>query len=119
VRLARTLLGCLLLAGCASRWDSYDASLYDVTMEPGPETYQAHVDLLREWSEGGEELPPGLCAELGFYLALTGRTQEAAAWFDREVEQHPEAETFVQAMRAIALPAQAAEAQGAPEEQKP
>jgi hypothetical protein len=120
VRLLQALLGCLLAAGCASHWDGYDNSLYAVTMEPGPEAYQAHVDLLRDWAGEGEELPPGLAAELGFYLALTGHPDEARLWFDREVARFPEAAAFVEAMRAIALPPQAGEdAQAAPPEAKP
>lgn len=93
-----------LLSGCVTPWDRYDASLYDVSMEPGPESYRMHADLLQEWIAGDEGCPPGLSAELGFYLALSGRADEARPWFDREVEEHPEAARFVTAMRAVVLP---------------
>ena len=72
-------------------------------MDPSAESYEAHVELLRDWTETEEGLPPGLSAELGFYLGLLGHTADAEAWFATEVANYPEAAGFVAALRAIAL----------------
>jgi hypothetical protein len=101
----RTLLfmGLLLMtAGCVNqRWSQYDSSLYRVAMEPSVESHEAHAKLLRDFSESKEGLPPGLAAELGFYLALLGQAEEANTWFEREIAAHSESAPFVAALRAI------------------
>jgi hypothetical protein len=75
-------------------------------MTPNQEAYVDHAELLLKWSEG-KELPPGLAAELGYYLALAGRTAEAEAMFAVEVSRHPEYLLFVQALKRICLGADA------------
>lgn len=94
----------LMVAGCVSPWARYDQSQYAVTMEPGVESYSAHAQFLQEWSDGQKDLPPGFAAELGFYLGLLGKQQEARAWFDVEVDRYPQSVAFVDALRSIVIP---------------
>jgi len=95
----------ILFTSCVSpRWVRYDDSQYRVAMEPGVESYQAHVDFLIDWSESKDGLPPGLAAEVGFYLGLLGKASDAAAWFDLELAAHPESAQFIEALRAISGP---------------
>jgi len=88
------------------QWHAYDESQFTLSMMPNQEAYVDHAEMLLKWSEG-KELPPGLAAELGYYLALIGRTAEAEAMFAVEVGRHPECTLFVQALRRICLGADA------------
>lgn len=90
------------LTGCVNqRWAEYDNSLFEVSMAPSLDSYQAHVDLLTKWSESKEGLPPGLAAEMGFYVALLGRSVEAEGWYAKEELAYPEFAQFIAALRVV------------------
>ncbi len=102
----RSLVAISLIFPCFAcvnpQWHAYDESQFTLSMMPTEEAYVDHTELLLKWSER-KELPPGLAAELGYYLALTGRVAEAEAMFAVEVGRHPECTLFVQALRRISL----------------
>lgn len=89
----------VLLAGCQSPWARYDASLYQTVANPSEDSYAFHVSTLEEMVRL-DPVPPGMCAELAYYLILAGRTEEAGVWLDREVETYPQSAKFVSELRA-------------------
>lgn len=102
----RILIAACLAVPCVScvdmRWQDYDDSQFEISMAPGAEAYQDHVDLLSKWANR-EDLPPGLAAELGYYLALTGKPAEAEAMYSLELARHPECGRFILALRRLSL----------------
>jgi hypothetical protein len=100
--LSLILLG--LVLGCATSWNRYDVTSYNTIRDPGAEAYEAHVGQIEAMTNATMPPPPGLCAEAGYYFALLGHSEEAAAWFDREIEHYPKAAIFVNALRALVLP---------------
>lgn len=101
----RLLIITIVVSLCSScvnqKWQKYDASQYIVSMEPSTEAYQSHVEVLTKWSESKDGLPAGVGAELGFYLGVLGRPDEAEIWFAKEVQQHPESGVFIEALRTL------------------
>lgn len=87
-----------LLASCQSNWQQYDASLFETVANPSQEAYEYHIGTLERMVEE-DPPPPGLCAELGYFLILVGRTAEADAWFARELAAYPHAESYVKMLR--------------------
>jgi hypothetical protein len=100
------LVSGLALSGCASAWSEYDDSLYETLETPGPETYEAHSEILRrviEESESGtRKPPPGVYAEYGYYLSRLGRAGEAKKYFRAEAGAYPESAVFCQILERMA-----------------
>lgn len=88
----------LLFGSCQSTWDTYDISSHQTIGAPGPESYEAHVALLERMVEVAPP-PPGLCAELAYFLVLLGRPDQAEAWFAKEMHAWPGSEKFVLGLR--------------------
>ena len=102
MRLLSITIALSLCSSCVSqKWQKYDASQYAVSMEPSTEAYQSHVEVLTKWSESKDGLPAGVGAELGFYLGVLGRPDEAEMWFAKEVQLHPESGAFIEALRHL------------------
>jgi len=107
----RFLPALLLLTSCASsRWDAYDASSYEVVMEPSDDGYAEHIRLLEDWSADRKEpLPAGLYIELGYWLAKVGRYDEARAAFEKELARYPYVEKYLATLSALVLATTATE----------
>jgi len=90
----------LLAASCASPWERYDSSLFSSVFEPNQQTIDGHISNL-ETLTAWEVPPPGLCAELAYFLALAGRNSEAQVWLDRELQVWPESAMVVEALRKL------------------
>lgn len=114
------LLVALLASSCVSnRWNDYDASSQNVVMDPTEESYAEHIALLETWAADAEHpMPPGLYAELAYWLAKVGRYPEAEAALQKELAAYPQAAPFVAALRVLVIPADAA-AKPAPSEPAP
>lgn len=89
----------LALVSCQTPWDQYDASLYETVANPSEESYAAHIATLEQLVTT-DPPPPGLCAELGYFLVLTGHYPEAEASFNRELASYPQAANFLKALRS-------------------
>lgn len=103
-------LALLLALGCVScvsdRWGDYDSSSQTVVMDPTEANYAEHIELLETWAADAEHpMPPGLYAELAYWLAKVGRYPEAEAALQKELAAYPQAELFVKALRALVIPA--------------
>jgi len=92
---------CVLIftASCQSPWSRYDNSLYQTVADPCEESYAWHVATLEDMVLL-DPIPPGMCAELAYYLILAGRANEADAWLTREVELYPQSAKFISELRA-------------------
>lgn len=93
----------LFLGSCQTAWDRYDESLYASVFEPNPNTYEQHIRSIEALASGATP-PPGLCAEMAFYLALSGREGEADLWLQRELEHWPESAKVVHGIHALVNP---------------
>lgn len=94
------LVSLCILGGCASNpWERYEDSLYESMRVPGPQVYEQHTDLLGEiveyYGDRERKPPPGVLAEYGFYLARTGKADQAPRYFQAEKEAYPESAVFV------------------------
>ncbi len=107
-RFAALGFGLLLLAsiGCAQRstrthdWSGYQWSAYSGNQinRGGPESKRFEETLQRiiERSDAaGRKIAPGVLAEYGYLLLKRGETESAISYFEREVEEWPESETFM------------------------
>ncbi len=101
----------LMAASCQTAWDRYDESLYASVFEPSPSTYENHIRSL-EALAATDPPPPGLCAELAYYLVLAEREDEAHLWLDRELEHWPESVVIVSALHKFLVETPIAEAGG-------
>lgn len=104
----KLLLPILLLftiAGCKTRktpfsWEGYSESLYNVKENPSEESVKQHKEVLRsiiDRSNEDEELqvPPGVYAELGYYLMKGNKMDEGKKYLQKEKELYPESRPFV------------------------
>ncbi|HVS19774.1 MAG TPA: DUF4810 domain-containing protein [Planctomycetota bacterium] len=100
------LLIALLASSCISnRWHDFDTSSQNVVMDPTEQRYNEHIELLESWAADGEQpMPPGLYAELAYWLAKVGRFPEAEAALQKELAAYPQAQQFVAALRALVIP---------------
>jgi len=92
----------LLTFGCAPQsqqkpmyyWNDYSHSLYNLKKEPTEETTQTHLATLNKIIEDSNtnttRVPPGIYAELGYFLMNKGQSQEAVKYFNLEKETYPE-----------------------------
>lgn len=94
----------LSLAACQGPWQQYDVSLYNTIANPSPEAMAAHIETLERMVQT-DPPPPGLCAELGYFLAISGRSGEAAHWFERELVAYPQSEQFLEQLSETIGPA--------------
>ena len=81
-------------------WGGYDEQLYRHYKHPQDRT--AFVEALRitilEAEEQGRRVPPGMYAEYGFALHEEGRSQDAIAYYRKELALWPESRTFMEKM---------------------
>ena len=89
-----------ILGGCASDpWEWYEDSLYESMRVPSADVYEQHTALLGEiveyYGERERKPPPGVLAEYGFYLARTGKADQARGYLQAEKEAYPESAVFV------------------------
>ncbi|MBL7032804.1 MAG: DUF4810 domain-containing protein, partial [Candidatus Delongbacteria bacterium] len=105
------ILFCFLigLAGCAPTalyyWDNYPQTLYKTVENPGPESMASHQEtllrIIEQSAKWGRSVPPGVYYELGYISYQEGRLDEAATFFELEVETYPEAAVFVDSYRQM------------------
>jgi hypothetical protein len=104
-------------SGCAPP-ALYDWGLYEESLEAN---YVTH-DEVRAWSDleatitltqqTGRRIPPGVCAEYGFFLYKRGQRERAIEYFEREAQLFPESRPLMD--RLIAKVRERAAADGQP-----
>jgi hypothetical protein len=105
-RLAILLLVFIGLVGCASTdkqlyyWGNYSETLYQYVHEPSTKTRENHrkelLKIVRFAEQHKRRVPPGVYAELGGLSTLTGTSDLAADYFQKEIEAYPESAKLIQ-----------------------
>ena len=89
------LMTSLLFQGCAPKqdlyyWGEYSDSLYDLKKNPCEESIASHMAALEHVVEESKNrnlrIPPGVCAELGYFYARKNDKNQATALFLMEKE---------------------------------
>ncbi len=82
-------------------WGNYENSLYRYYKNPAE--VEKLAEALAEIIEKGErdgKVPPGIFAEYGYLLFITGNTGEAVAYFEKEKNIWPESSMLMDKMIA-------------------
>ena len=94
-------------AGCVScstqtqlyNWAGYDDALYAYTKQPDKRNIDAlmsvYIRLIENPGGSRKTPPPGVCADYGYLLMLSGNIREGRALLMREVSLYPESRHFV------------------------
>jgi hypothetical protein len=104
---AAALLG--LLAACQApkpqptyHWGEYESALYNLMKRPQEvAAYGAALKRQLDQDPTGARIPPGILAEYGYCLYLTGDKGEAASFFLKEKTRWPEATLLMDKMIAL------------------
>jgi hypothetical protein len=95
---------CLCACTTPSKWQTYDQTSYSAVMTPSDAVLEKHLAALESWTTGpAADVPPGIYAELGYWLAKVGRTEEARVMFEREMERYPYAQKYVRMLMDLVL----------------
>jgi hypothetical protein len=81
-------------------WGDYEKSYYNKVKNPGDAANEEHMEVLAKIIEKTEKsttkrIGPGIFAEYGYNLLLTGKSEEAAAYFAKEQKAFPESDVIV------------------------
>jgi len=111
--LSLTALAFLLAAGCAPKptmyyWGNYSTTLYSTKKAPGDDTLLAHKQALENIIEQSKaynlRVPPGVCAELGYFYFRQNNDKLASQYFQMEEATYPESRILMTRLQqAIAL----------------
>jgi hypothetical protein len=95
----------VLAVGCKTRktpfsWEGYSESLYNVKENPGKQSVKQHRKVLRsivKRSNQDKELqvPPGVYAELGYYLIQDNKIKKGKKFLRKEKKLYTESKIFV------------------------
>lgn len=95
------------LIGCVSssmyHWGNYEKNLYKYYKNPGE--VEEMAESLAKIIERGEvdgRVPPGIYAEYGYLLLITGNSGEAITYFEKEKMRWPESSMLMDKMIASA-----------------
>ncbi len=82
-------------------WGNYENSLYRYYKNPSEveEMAEALAEIIEKGERDGK-VPPGLYAEYGYLLFVTGNTGEAIAYFEKEKNIWPESSVLMDKMIA-------------------
>jgi hypothetical protein len=107
------VLAVLCVAGCVPRpsmyyWGNYSETLYRAKKTPGDDTLLAHKQSLENIVEQSKTLnlrvPPGVCAELGYFYFRQNNDGLASRYFQMEEDLYPESKILMTRLKqAIAL----------------
>lgn len=104
----------VLVGGCSSAskagyyWGDYSQTYLTLTRKPSAQATQAHIKELRDILQVSQEKelkpPPGICAELAFYLSQPegeGSQEEIDRYYQCEIETYPESALFIQRLTGV------------------
>jgi hypothetical protein len=102
------ILAIALLYGCAAPpkpmyyWGEYSQSLYSLKKNSNAETADSHLkvldDIMLKSKEMDLKVPPGICAEYGYYMLSAGKKEEAKKMFQTEKDIYPESTVLMDRM---------------------
>lgn len=88
-------------------WGDYENLAYKVVKGNEQQDVQnlmaSYNDIVNGKSKGTSgKIPPGVCADLGFFLMRQGKVEEGKKWLVREKEIYPESSVFVDRILTLA-----------------
>jgi hypothetical protein len=102
------------MSGCAAQkpmyyYGDYSQSLYALKKEPTDETKKQHIEVLQNImtvtkEDGYVRVPPGIYAEYGYMMHITGKTTEAIKYFALEKQTYPESGLLMDRLIQMATP---------------
>jgi hypothetical protein len=96
-------IGALGLSGCAAatryHWGNYENALYSYYKKPS-EIDDLSEKLSRIITDGEKQgkVPPGIYAEYGYILHVSGKHEDAVIYYKKEKEAWPESRIFMDKM---------------------
>lgn len=95
-----------LLSGCVTtkyNWGNYENTLYSYYKNPAEaEEFAENLSKIIVDGEAKGNVPPGIYAEYGYILFISGKAQEAIKYFEREKENWPESKILMDKMINLA-----------------
>lgn len=80
-------------------WDNYVDASYKYykkqTPEAKAELIKTYEDMINRPKGSRRVVPPGICAEYGYFLLQNGKKDEGLAMLQKEKELYPESKTFM------------------------
>ena len=78
-------------------WGEYENKLYAAYKNPEQvgAFHQQLLSIIQTAPEKGKKIPPGICAEYGYALYLSGETAQAVAYFAQEAREWPESASLM------------------------
>lgn len=102
--LALIFTGCTTVSEAGYYWGGYSNSYYKLIKNPGEESRMEHENNLRKILEVSKErdlrVAPGIYAELGYLVSLRESNEEAAAYYESEINLYPESRLFLERLTA-------------------
>ena len=98
--------GCANISEAGYYWGNYSYTYLETIRDPSTESNEKHTESLRQIIAESEERklkpPPGVNAELAFWLLkLNPKSTEAQGLFEREIEIYPESRVFIERLLAL------------------
>jgi len=80
-------------------WSEYSESLYKYKKTTSDTTRvqfkKTLADIINNAAKKNKKIPPGVCAEYGFFLMQDGKQTEGLQFMDKEMALYPESSVFV------------------------
>lgn len=102
----------LLVSSCTTTkplyyWGDYENQAYKVVKSNEQQDIQSLMASYTEIANGtakgsSGKVPPGVCADLGFFLMRQGKVEEGKKWLLREKETYPESSVFIDRILTMA-----------------
>lgn len=102
----KTMLGVsvvMYLCSCSHLyyWGSYDDRSYKVVKNSSEDDVQhllvSYDDIAKKYTSGKRKMiPPGICADYGYFQMKTGNIERGKYWLEREKTLYPESTTLVE-----------------------
>ena len=81
-------------------WDKYEDASYknykQGTDEAKAELMAVYEKMIAKQTGTRKTIAPGICAEYGFMLIQSGKTEEGITYLKREIEIYPESKVFIE-----------------------
>lgn len=95
-----------MLASCAPKtkplyyWGDYENISYKAVKSNEKNDYDnlllSFDDIAKNTAKGTSgKIPPGICADFGYFLMQNGKEEEGKQWLMKEKELYPESSTFI------------------------
>lgn len=107
--LCTAFMFCLVSCGTTVKlynWGNYEKTSYEYLKAPNEETL---ADLIKSYeyimshqdNVLRQTVPPGICADYGYFLIRSGKTKEGMDLLEKEIELYPESKTFITSVKEM------------------